>query len=640
MEDNKLAARIRPLEAFAAENPGRYKFRVALLALLGYTYLLLILLLLLGIVAGTVIYTRINALTIKILWIPLVLAGLIVRALWITIPEPDGKKLQREQAPELFDLIHEVSEKLQGPKVHHVFLNDEFNASIIQIPQFGMFGWLRNYLVIGLPLLRGLTPDEFRAVLAHEFGHLSGKHGRFSGWIYRVRRTWIQILDRVYQERSYASFLFEPFLKWYAPYLNAYSFVLARTQEREADTYAVDFAGKETAAVMLIRLTTKDHVLSNEFWPTFLNGAREQSLAPRDTFTQMLAGLEKPLGPAKAQKLFLDALRVPTGYDDTHPALGDRLTAIGFKKDGPELTHLVNAMVKAEEATESAAARYLRELPEGFEPSMNRLWREHITVAWRDRHELYKNAGKRLSQLNEEVKTRALTVEEQWERLVMMAHVESWEGALPEVRTFLNEHPDHVDANFALGSYLLEHGDKEGVEHLEKATASGAELAGDACERIAGFYLEQGDHEKVEVFRKRAEEYFDQARRIQEQVSNFSVNDKFEPHGLDEERVKELKAQLGQVRGLESAYLFRKMLDGPANPSLYVLAFTTQPTWYNGENARHVNVVVEDLSAKVSIPSPSMMLSVDGQWAIIYHINGIAGAQLFAVPDHGVTYRS
>ena len=34
MEDNKLAARIRPLEALAAANPGGYRFRVALVALL------------------------------------------------------------------------------------------------------------------------------------------------------------------------------------------------------------------------------------------------------------------------------------------------------------------------------------------------------------------------------------------------------------------------------------------------------------------------------------------------------------------------------------------------------------------------------------------------------------------------------
>lgn len=641
MEDNKVAARIRPLEAFAAANPGLYRFRVALLALLGYLYLLVIVALLLGLVAGTVLYTRVNAITIKILWIPLVLAGLIVRALWVTIPEPDGKELKREQAPALFDLIGEVSNSLQGPKVHKVVLSDEVNAAIVQIPQFGMFGWLQNYLVVGLPLLRALTPDEFRAVLAHEFGHLSGKHGSFSGWIYRVRQSWIQILVRVHEERSYASFLFEPFLKWYAPYLNAYSFVLARQQEREADKYSVDFAGKEFAALALIRLTTKDRVLSDDFWPTFLNGAKEESLAPRDTFTQMLAGLEQPVGHTKAQKWFLEALRVETGYEDTHPALGDRLTAIGFQKDGPELTNLVHAIVKADETPESAASKYLCELPDDFEPSMNRLWRERIAPIWHDRHEEIKNARKRLNELDELAKTRALTIDEQWERVVATTQVENWEAALPAVKTLLQEDPDHVNANFALGAYLLEQGDKEGIGYLEKTMQSEFDTAGEACLRISGFYLEQNNNAEAEAFRKRAEEYFEQARRLQEQVFKFSASDKFEPHGLPEDRVKELKLKLEKVHGLGSAYLFRKLLDSPTTPAIYILAFTTLNTWHNGQNGRHVEVLVEELSAKVAIPSPSMMLSLDGQYYnLLQRIHSVAGSQLCAVPEHGVTYRS
>jgi len=218
---DNLGSLIGPLESFAAARPGLYRLRVGLLAALGYVYLLLIVLILLALVAVTLSFVRFNWLAIKILWIPLALVGLVLRSLWITIPEPDGARLTQKQAPALFDLISEVREALDGPKIHHVLISDEYNASIVQIPQFGMFGWLRNYLVIGLPLLRALSPAEFRSVLAHEVGHLSGKHGRFTGWIYRLRRSWIEILTRVQQERHYASFLFEPFIKWYAPYLNA-----------------------------------------------------------------------------------------------------------------------------------------------------------------------------------------------------------------------------------------------------------------------------------------------------------------------------------------------------------------------------------------------------------------------------------
>ena len=355
-------------KSFAETNPGLYRLRVGLLAALGYVYLFVIVFILLAIVALTLFYVRFNWLMLKVLWIPLALVGVVLRSLWITIPEPDGIKLEREQAPELFDLVDEVRTALSGPKIHHVIVSDEFNASIVQIPQFGMFGWLRNYLIVGLPLLRALTPAEFRAVLAHEVGHLSGKHGRFSGWIYRLRQSWIEILTRVHQERHYASFLFEPFINWYAPYLNAYSFVLARAQERQADQYSVELAGKEVAAVTLVRIMAKDRGLSENFWPNFFRKSKDQPKTPIDPFVQMLDGLDQPIGPINTQKWFFEALRVPTGYEDTHPALADRLAAIGFDKDGKEVATLIEALLEADDGTQTAESYYIKHLPDDFLP--------------------------------------------------------------------------------------------------------------------------------------------------------------------------------------------------------------------------------------------------------------------------------
>ena len=105
MEEDKVASLVRPLEILAEEKPGLYRLRVGLLAALGYVYLFVIVLALLGIIAVTLFYVRVNWVMLKILWIPLALVGLVLRSLWITIPEPDGMKLDREQAPALFDLI-------------------------------------------------------------------------------------------------------------------------------------------------------------------------------------------------------------------------------------------------------------------------------------------------------------------------------------------------------------------------------------------------------------------------------------------------------------------------------------------------------------------------------------------------------
>lgn len=639
-EEDKLAARIRPLETFAAANPQLYRFRVALVALLGYAYLIALVVLLLGFVAFTLYYVRLNAALIKILWVPLVLAGLVLKALWISVPEPDGKELERHNASGLFDLTDEITKAINGPTVKHVLVNDEFNASVVQVPQFGMFGWLNNYLIVGLPLMRALSPEEFRAVLAHEFGHLSGKHGGwFQSWIYRARLSWYQILIRVHEERSYAAFLFEPFLKWYAPYMNAYSFVLAREQEREADTYAVEIAGRDTTALMLTRLETKTRGFMEDFWPKLFRGANDQSLTPRDIFSQMLIGYEQPVGHTKAQRWFLEALRVPTGYADTHPALGDRLAAIGFQRDGAEVTQLIDAVVKADEIKESAAARYLNQLPDDFEPSMNRLWRERVSQAWNERHNEIKTLRKRLTELDEQAKTRALTVDEQWERVVALAETESREAAAPALKALLNEAPDHVSANFTLGGLLLEQRNAEGIAYLEKTIPINPNVALQACELISGFYLEQGNNELAESYRQRAEEHYKKAMRFQEQATNFAASDKFAPHGLEEGRVAQLQAQLAKVYGLAAAYLVRKIVEGTEQP-LYVLAVVASYTWKDGINAKHLDPLFEDLSAKVELPSPVSVLSLDGPHGYLLNtISRIPGAQLFATPDHGVTVR-
>ena len=628
MEQSKYESLIRPLEELAAKNPGQYRLRVALLAALGYLYLLVVVTLLLGIVVLVLFYTSINWLVIKILWIPLVLVGIVLRSLWITLPVPDGVELQREQAPALFDLAHEVTTALNGPKIHHILLSGDFNAGIVQIPQFGMFGWQTNYLVIGLPMLRAINPTQFRAVLAHEVGHLSGKHGSFSGWIYRLRRSWIEVLVRVRQERHYASFLFEPFLNWYAPYLNAYSFVLARAQEYQADVYSVDLTGKETAAVTLARIAAKSRKLDEDFWPGFFRQSKEQSKAPRDPFVQMLGGLDQPIGPVNAQRWFFESLQVPTGYEDTHPALADRLAAMGYDKGSSTVDALLDQLLTTDPDSQSAESHYLRELPDDFLGRENRLLREQLVQVWNQSHVKFNEARKRLQKLDEQANQRELTLEEQWERVTLVGQLHDRAAAMPLLQTFVSEHPDHVGAQFAMGAILLEQHDAAGVEYLERAMQLGPGTTGDACALLSGFYFEQGNKELAESFRNRAVEYYAKAKKQQEQALTFSTSDTFIPHDLTPEVVKNIQAQLGKVRGLSEAFLVRKVVEG-MDP-FYVLAVAASITLQNGKYAKHVTPLFQELSNLTVLPDPMVFLSLDGDHAHMREkIGRIQGAPIY-----------
>ncbi|MEG4802819.1 M48 family metallopeptidase [Microcoleus sp. ARI1-B5] len=133
-------------------------------------------------------------------------------------------------------MVDELTTKLQAPRFHNILLNREFNAAVVQVPRLGIFGWQKNYLLLGLPLMQSLSLEQFKAVRAHEVGHLSRNHSRFAGWIYRIRKTWLQIYERLHQSEQHgASILFNSFLEWYWPSFNAYSFILARMDEYEAD---------------------------------------------------------------------------------------------------------------------------------------------------------------------------------------------------------------------------------------------------------------------------------------------------------------------------------------------------------------------------------------------------------------------
>ena len=485
MNQEKFSALVNQLELYASKDPATYKIRVGLLAALGYIYLFAIVGLLLFLVYFVLAHVSINWLVIKIIWMPLVLAGIALKSLWVSFPEPDGLHLKYEDTPALFDLVKQVEHAVQSPRADHILLTDEFNAAVVQIPRLGVFGWQRNYLLIGLPLMQALSPEQFRAVLAHELGHLSGNHGRFAAWIYRVRLTWIQILKRLQQEKRHGAFIFESFIKWYAPFFNAYSFVLARAQEYEADARAVEFAGKEHAAKALINLEIKSRFLVEDFWPKFYKQADAQAEPPANVFTQFVSAMEHEIPTDTAHNWFVQALMTPTGYEDTHPSLMDRLTAIGYPATSVKDSEYRQLLLPTTEAAgQNAAQCYLGNIAESFPSTRDRWWTEQVGQTWRERHRYVQKAQKNVQRLTEKAQTESLTAKEQWELARGLTETQGYEAALPRMLELLNADANHIEANYAYGQILLNQKDEAGIKYIEKAIALNEDAVLPGCEVI------------------------------------------------------------------------------------------------------------------------------------------------------------
>ena len=269
---------VERLEQEARQSPGLYRLKLALLAALGFVVLGGSVLGAIAMSVGLVlVLLAINPILLlkllKIVWIPIAFGWVILQSLWVRFQPPEGHLLRADEGRELRAEIEYLRAQTDAPPLEGIVITPELNAAAASVPRaMGLLGH-RHYLVLGLPLMQLLDREQFRAVVAHEFGHFGGGHARFGGWIYRVRASWFRVLDALSMRRSWATRAFTRFFDWYAPYFNAYSFVLARANEYEADATAARVAGADPAAQALIRVNLAAEHLHREFWPSVQRSA-------------------------------------------------------------------------------------------------------------------------------------------------------------------------------------------------------------------------------------------------------------------------------------------------------------------------------------------------------------------------------
>jgi Zn-dependent protease with chaperone function len=554
MTSEQWDALVRRLEDQAKENPGGYRLRVGLLAALGYAYILAALLLLAAAAVAVVlaVFASHTVILGKFL-IPLaVLALIIFRALAVKIPPPEGIPVERSRSPELWNLVDEVRARVAGPQVDELLMNGELNAGVIQIPRFGPIGRSRNYLLVGLPLMYALTAQEFTAVIAHEFGHLSRSHGRFGSFIYRIRATWSRLLGALEVNRHWGQFLFRRFFGWYAPYFSAYSFALVRAHEYEADQAAADAAGPDAAATALAAITVADRYLGESYWPTVFRRMRTEPEPPMTAFSGMAVSLaEARIGDQRVGWL-QKALREHAGTADTHPSLADRLTALGVVP--PE------AIIAAQNGTaETAAQRFLGRAEADLAQQLDRDWRDSVAPSWEEDHGGHRESERRLAELEQKAK-HELSGEEFTEVAYLTAQLRDPDESIPVLEELLARDDDQAAAHFILGSLLLDRGEDRGLQHFDRAIVLAPDSTFAACERAIGYLTERGRHDQADDYRRRAGQRADLIESGHAERLRVGMRGPFEAHTLPPEEVERLREALSGFKKIKRAYVVRKRM--------------------------------------------------------------------------------
>jgi Zn-dependent protease with chaperone function len=537
------------VEALAQSDPLRYRINLALLAVLGFGYVAGMALLTLAAAVGVLglLVVSKSVVLLKLALVPLALAYMLVKAMWVKVPPPEGRRLSRREVPALFDEIERVRRATNARPVHDVILTPDFNAAVTQVPRLGVLGWSRRYLIIGLPLLASLPPYQFRAVLAHEFGHLAANHVRFGNWIYRVRQTWRRTLEALEANGSPAVRLFTWFFEWYTPYFNAYSFVLARANEYEADRESARITNREDAADALVAVYAKGSYVESEFWTAFYARADEHAEPPAQPFVEYLNGL-RSIPADCAQRALAAAMGRVTGIEDTHPSLSDRLAALGVAARPPACFQLT--------AAHALLGAKRMQLMEEFDLA----WRESLAQPWKERHAFMQGMKERLAAYEAAARERALDDAEQWELACATEAVHGGRAALAVLDGLLQRAPQHAPALYARGRIRLADEDESGAADIERAMQLDEEAREPGAQLLYSYFYARHDLSRCDRYRGTLQEVQRERQLATAERAELRANDRLEPHGLDEDALAGCVEVLRSERSVKRAWLVRKQV--------------------------------------------------------------------------------
>jgi Zn-dependent protease with chaperone function len=457
--------KIKRLEAAAAARPGLYRARLVLLALVGDALLTFVRAVPL---AGPVAFG-----TLLFLPDPLFLAlgsGAVVLLIWVTRPgvRETGRSISRTESPELYAALDDLKTRLDVGRRLDVRLEHDVNAGAREAR--GLFGLLgtRRVLTLGVPLLALLGKDEARAVIAHEFGHLSRRHGRHGHWLYWAHLDWLWHAEQTDEDSSIIYRAGGAIAEMFAPIFSRRAMVWSRRSEYEADADAAGAVGGAYVVSALARLDAFSAWQADEL-PRITRGwQRAEPTAPQDWLERMIAAFEALSADTLATAAAEAASRT-SDWADTHPKLPERAAALGLKpclapRNGPAGSALLGAYWP------TAAADF------------NARWRKESAVAWAVAHARYRLIEAPLIAAAPETAAE-WPIAQRLARATALRRSEPTRG-LAELAALHAAAPDNRHVTFAHGAARLADGDASAVESLLALAKADASWRVPVCTRL------------------------------------------------------------------------------------------------------------------------------------------------------------
>lgn len=263
----------------------------------------------------------------------------IVRSLFTRIKQTDpGPRLPREEAPQLWALLEETAERVGTRPVDTVF--------VTPFPEIGvsergslfkkLTGAGERVLTLGLGALPGMTQGQFRAVLAHEYGHFSNRDTAGGNLSLQVGASIRHMAYNLAINRQ--AHYFNPawlFLVGFDRIFRRITLGASRLQEVLADRYAALTYGARNLMDALSHIVRQS--LSFQLQASSeMEAAFHQQRSPQNLYTLPPVEDEASL-KALNEKFREEMYRSTTPYD-SHPSIKDRFDLLqGMETSAPSM---------------------------------------------------------------------------------------------------------------------------------------------------------------------------------------------------------------------------------------------------------------------------------------------------------------
>jgi Zn-dependent protease with chaperone function len=352
------------------------KFKKAIFTMIGAILLFLIVYLLLFVSAliiavamialGFFLIVNVHHLAVIILGLGLALSSLMLIYFLVKFlfkkqaPATRGFEIKEEDQPLLFSFIRDVTRQTRVPFPKHIYLIHDVNASVFFDSSFwSMLLPVKKNLNIGLGLVNSLNQSEFKAVLAHEFGHFSQSSMRFGSYVYSLNRVLYNLLydnedyhkllgswGRTHRILAFAANIniklvemIQHILRKMYVIINKNYMALSREMEFHADAIAASVGGTNNVISSLRRLEIADDSYQKllNYWDSKLTeNQRSENLYPQHLIVQKNYATELGL-PVDEHNLPVIDKRIPDLKDSTitinslwqsHPSINDRENSV------------------------------------------------------------------------------------------------------------------------------------------------------------------------------------------------------------------------------------------------------------------------------------------------------------------------